>query len=222
MVTSEREWKHWAREQAQAWKLQEKLESARRRIQDTGEVLSAPDAIRRHCLACKGYRAEQVRQCETRECWLHSCRMGDEERRRDSQRRHACGSKCRDEDSIPKGRYVAVLCESDLIPTRTGGRYLELVFRISEGEFAGRTLRRKLYLEYGGVSQRNEARSELQTICSSVGVVRPDDSAQLHNIPMLIYVEQKEERGGRMRSVIEGYARHDPKHNAETTKGATA
>jgi len=222
MVTSEREWKQWAREQAQAWKLQGKLESERRTLHENGEHLPAPEAIRRHCLACKGYRAKHVRRCDTRGCWLHPWRTGDAGHQCEPRHHQDCAAKRRDEDSIPKGRYVAVLCESDMIPNRTGGHYLELVFRISEGECAGRTLRRKLFLDCGSFRQRSTARSELQTICRCTSIMTPNDSSELHDIPLLIWVEQKQERGGRIRSVIEGYDRHEPKRNNKTTKGATA
>jgi len=109
-----------------------------------------------------------------------------------------------------------------MFPTRTGGRCLKLVFQISEGEYAGRTLQRKLFPEHGSIRRRNEARSELHAICRCVGVMTPHDSSELHDIPLQIYVEQKQERGGRIRSVIEGYDRHEPKRSAETTSKATA
>jgi hypothetical protein len=44
-------------------------------------------------------------------------------------------------EAIPAGKYLAVITESELKPTKSGsGSYLQLTFQILEGEYKGRFL----------------------------------------------------------------------------------
>ncbi len=44
-------------------------------------------------------------------------------------------------DPIPAGKYLAIIQESEMKPTKSGnGSYLEFVFQVIEGEFKGRLL----------------------------------------------------------------------------------
>lgn len=195
MTTSKRIRKQWAREQSEARDFHGEL----------GRVLSAPEAIRRQCLQCKGYRIEQVRLCDARHCWLYRWRTGD------VVCRCAChGAKSAghcDEGSMPTGRYTAVLCESDMVQTRRNGGCLALAFRVVEGKHKGRVIRNKLFLAHGNLGRRNDAIEDLRSICLCTGVLKPRDSRELHGIPLVLHVERKQGRDGRIRSVIEGYER---------------
>ncbi len=44
-------------------------------------------------------------------------------------------------EAIPAGKYLAVITESELKPTKSGsGSYLQLTFQVLEGEYKGRFL----------------------------------------------------------------------------------
>ena len=52
-------------------------------------------------------------------------------------------------EAIPAGKYIAVITASDMKDTRSGnGRYLQLEFEITEGEYAGRKVWTRLNVEH--------------------------------------------------------------------------
>ena len=51
-------------------------------------------------------------------------------------------------DPIPAGRYLAIITDTTLRPTKTGGgNYLELTFQVIEGEYKERLIWSRLYLD---------------------------------------------------------------------------
>jgi len=95
-------------------------------------------------------------------------------------------------DPIPAGKYLAVITESEMKATKSGaGQYLELVFEILEGEHKGRKLWARLNLNHPNQTTVKIARAELSAICRAVGVMRPQDSVELHNLPLVITVRCK-------------------------------
>jgi len=94
-------------------------------------------------------------------------------------------------------------------PTKSGtGRYLKLTFEIREGEFRNRLLWANLNLENDNDMAVEIARSDLSAICRAVGIMQPDDSRQLHNIPMMIHVQKKKNKqSDEMENKISGYSR---------------
>ncbi len=112
-------------------------------------------------------------------------------------------------DPIPAGKYLAVITESEMKPTRSGsGRYLELTFQVIEGEYKGRLLWARLNLDNPNALTVKIARAELSAICRAVGVMTPKDSVELHNLPLVITVgHKKREDTGELTHVIKGYAK---------------
>lgn len=54
------------------------------------------------------------------------------------------------------------------------------------------------------------ARRELSSICRSVGVLVPTDSADLHNLPCMIHVRVKRRSDtGELQNEIKGYSKKD-------------
>lgn len=95
-------------------------------------------------------------------------------------------------EPIPAGKYVAVIIASQQKDTRSGsGQYLELTLQIVEGEYAGRQLWARLNLNNPNAQTVKIARAELSAICRAVGVVTPQDSSDLHNLPLVITVRCK-------------------------------
>lgn len=97
-----------------------------------------------------------------------------------------------DFEPIPAGKYLAVITESEMKPTKAGtGNYLQLTFQVIEGPYANRRLWARLNLDNTNETARKIAQGELSAICRAVGVLAPNDSAELHNLPLVIQVRCK-------------------------------
>ncbi len=97
-----------------------------------------------------------------------------------------------DFEPIPAGKYVAVITDSEMKPTKTGnGSYLQLTFQVLEGPCANRFLWARLNLDNSNATARKIAQQDLSSICRAVGVLVPNDSAELHNLPLVINVRCK-------------------------------
>lgn len=92
--------------------------------------------------------------------------------------------------AIPTGLYTAVIISSDMKTTKENtGQYLELEFQIISGDEKGRNVYTRLNLKNKNEMAERIARSDFAKIREATGVLAPQDSAQLHNIPMQIKVE---------------------------------
>ncbi|MDZ4852132.1 MAG: DUF669 domain-containing protein [Pirellulaceae bacterium] len=95
-------------------------------------------------------------------------------------------------DPIPAGKYAAVITESEMKPTKSGGgSYLQLTLEVIEGEYKGRMLWVRLNLENPNAVAVQIARKELSAICRAVGVMQPKDSQDLHHLPLIVDVRCK-------------------------------
>lgn len=112
---------------------------------------------------------------------------------------------------IPEGKYLAVITESQEKPTKAQtGTYLELTFEIIEGEHKGRKIWSRLNINNPSAQAVQIAQSELSSICRAVGVMTPQDSAELHNLPLTITVKCKtREDNGALTNEIKGYAKKE-------------
>lgn len=112
-------------------------------------------------------------------------------------------------EPLPAGKYVAVITESEMKPTKNGGgSYLQLTFTIIEGEYKNHVLWARLNLNNPNVTAVKIARAELSAICHAVGVMQPRDSIELHNLPLVINVKlRRREDTGELTNDIKGYER---------------
>lgn len=112
-------------------------------------------------------------------------------------------------DPIPAGKYIAVITETEMKPTKAGGgKYLQLTFQIVDGDHKGRLVWARLNLENKSEMTVKIARGELSAICRAVGVMAPKDSVELHNIPLEINVGlKKRDDNGEFTNVIKGYGK---------------
>lgn len=110
-------------------------------------------------------------------------------------------------DPVPAGKYLAVITESEMKPTKNGsGSYLQLTFTVLEGEHKGRMLWARLNLNNPNATAVKIARGELSAVCHAVGVMQPRDSVELHNLPLVIDVKlKKREDTGELTNEIKGY-----------------
>ena len=110
-------------------------------------------------------------------------------------------------DPIPAGKYIAVITDSEMKETRAGtGRYLQLEFEITDGEYTGRKLWSRLNIENQNAEAVRLARADLSAICRAVNVLTPSDSIDLHNLPLVIKVHcRKDKNTGEITNDIRGY-----------------
>lgn len=105
-------------------------------------------------------------------------------------------------------------------PNKAGtGHYLQVTFQIIEGDFKNRLLWARLNLDNPNPTAVQIARAELSAICRAVGVLAPNDSVDLHNLPLVVNVKcRKREDTGEIANEIKGYARKEaaPAANAQS------
>ena len=116
-----------------------------------------------------------------------------------------------DFEPLAAGKYLAVITDSEMKPTKSGnGSYLELTFQVIEGPFKGRLLWSRLNLDNPSPQAVQIAQGELSSICHAVGVMRPKDSIELHNLPLLVTVKcKKRDDTGDVVNEIRGYAKRE-------------
>ncbi len=114
-------------------------------------------------------------------------------------------------EAIPAGKYLAVITESEMKPTKSGaGQYLQLAFQVIEGDCKGRLVWSRLNLDNANATTVRIARAELSAICRAVGVMAPKDSCELHGIPVVITIGLKKRTdNSEMANVIKGYTKKD-------------
>jgi hypothetical protein len=118
-------------------------------------------------------------------------------------------------EAVPAGKYIAVIVDSEMKQTKSGnGNYLELTFEITEGEYKGRKVWARLNIDNPNADAVKIARGELSAICRAVNVMTPNDSVDLHNLPLEITVKcKKRDDSDEISNEIKGYA---AKANAAT------
>jgi hypothetical protein len=116
-----------------------------------------------------------------------------------------------DFEPIPAGKYLAVITDSEMKPTKSGsGHYLELTFQVIDGQYKNRLLWSRLNLDNPNAQAVQIAQGELSAICRAVGVMQPKDSIELHNLPLLVTVKcKKRDDTGDVVNEIRGYAKKE-------------
>ncbi len=90
---------------------------------------------------------------------------------------------------IPAGVYAAQVVESDVKPTKTGsGHYLQLTWKILDGQHAGRLVFDRLNIANQNETAQKIGQQQLSQLCHAVGVLQLQDSQQLHARPCRIKV----------------------------------
>ena len=114
-------------------------------------------------------------------------------------------------DPIPAGKYPAVITDSEMKPNNAGtGAYLQLTFQVIDGEYKNRLLWARLNLDNPNATAVQIARAELSAVCRAVGVLAPNDSVELHNLPLVIHVRCKKRKDtGELTNEIKGYAKKE-------------
>lgn len=121
-----------------------------------------------------------------------------------------------DFEPIPAGWYTCMITDSEMKPTKNGaGEYLQLRLDVIDGQYEGRVLFDRLNLKNENQTAVEIAQRQLSAICRAVGVMQPQDSADLHDKPLSVKVA--------IRPASNGYeASNDIKAYSEADGGGTA
>ena len=124
-----------------------------------------------------------------------------------------------DFEPIPAGTYEALIIDSAMNTTRSGdGQFLELVFEVIAGPHKGRRLWARLNLTNANELTVQIAKAELSALCRAVNVLAPNDSIELHNIPLILKVGVKRRNDTQeLSNVIRGYAKRESSPASVTT-----
>jgi hypothetical protein len=128
-----------------------------------------------------------------------------------------------DFEPIPASKYVCAVVESEMKPTKSGtGQFLEFTLQVLEGEYTGRQLWARLNLDNPNAKAVQIARGQLSALCRSVGVLTPQDSSQLHNLPLSVRVVQKlRDDNGEITNEVKGFSKREvPAVQAPADSGA--
>lgn len=108
---------------------------------------------------------------------------------------------------IPSGKYLAIITESEMVEnSKKTGFFLKLAFQVVEGEHKGRILWARLNLKNPNETAVQIAQGELSSICRAVNVMTPDESQELHDLPLMITVKlERRSDTGDDANVIKGY-----------------
>lgn len=133
----------------------------------------------------------------------------------------------KEREPLPNGDYVAIIIESAMKKTKNGqGEYLELVYQlVGEGVFKGRKLWSRHNLVNANDVAVQIAQGELSAICRAVKILKPNDSIELHNIPLIIKVAcRKNKDSGQMTNDVVGWKAKDGSTSSTTapTAGGSA
>jgi len=110
-------------------------------------------------------------------------------------------------DPLPAGKYPAVITDSEMKATKAGtGEYLQLTFEVIDGPHKGRKVWARLNLDNPNETAVKIAQAELSAICRATGVMTPNDSVELHDLPLVIDVRcRKRPDTGDISNEIKGY-----------------
>jgi hypothetical protein len=116
-----------------------------------------------------------------------------------------------DFEPIPAGKYLAMITESEMKPNKSGtGGYLQLTFQILDGPYKNRFVWARLNLNNPNATAVKIAHGELSALCRAVGVLAPNDSIELHNLPLVITVKcRKRQDSGEISNEIRGYSKKE-------------
>lgn len=111
-----------------------------------------------------------------------------------------------DFSALPEGQYVVIATTSEMKPNKAGnGQYLKFVFEVLDGPMKGRKLWARMNLVNPNQTAVEIAQRELAAFCRAVGVIKPNDSSELHNKPVLVTVTCEKDDRNRETNEIKKY-----------------
>jgi hypothetical protein len=128
-------------------------------------------------------------------------------------------------DVLPAGEYRALATSSETKKTKSEtGSYLEITWELVDAPYNGRKVWSRLNLDNPNAQAVEISKRELSAICRAVGITRPNDSEELHNIPIWLKIGQETRKdNGELSNKIKGYrSLTDTLAVAASTKSSSA
>ena len=108
--------------------------------------------------------------------------------------------------ALPEGQYVVIATASEMKPTKNGtGEFLQFTWEVVDGPMKGRKLWSRLNLKNPNQTAVDIGQRELGAICRATGVIKPNDSSELHNKPLLVTVAVEVDDRRRENNVVKKY-----------------
>lgn len=109
-------------------------------------------------------------------------------------------------EALPPGDYVVCIIESLINETKNGnGQVLKLVLQVVDGGFKGRKLFDYINIQNSNIDAQRIGQSRLSSICKAVSKPIIQDTAEIHEIPMLAKVAIKNSEEYGKQNQIKGY-----------------
>lgn len=99
-------------------------------------------------------------------------------------------------EALPAGWYNVQIVGSEIKPTVKGGAYLQLDLQVLDGPYAGRRIFDRLNIQNENPTAVEIAYRRLSAYCHAVGVLKVEDSQQLHGIPLKVRVTVRTDPSG--------------------------
>jgi hypothetical protein len=95
---------------------------------------------------------------------------------------------------IPAGSYIAQVTDSSIKPTKSGsGTILNITWTILDGKFANRKVFDRINIANQNPEAEKIGQRQLSSICHAAGVLKLQDSNQLHGKPVKITVKIRQD-----------------------------
>lgn len=100
-------------------------------------------------------------------------------------------------EPIPAGTYHAAITESEIVNTKSGtGQMLKVTWQVIEGPLAGRKVFDRLNIANNNPKAEEIGQRQLSALCHAAGVLKLQDTQQLHGIPVAIKVTIRKDDTG--------------------------
>lgn len=98
---------------------------------------------------------------------------------------------------LPAGWYTAQVTESEIVRLNSGnGSALKLTIEVLQDGYRGRKVWARLNVQHSNPKAETIAQQQLRELCDSIGVVRMQDTTELHNKPMCVKVKIRKDDSG--------------------------
>ena len=91
---------------------------------------------------------------------------------------------------LPAGWYTAQVTESEIVNLNSGnGQAIKLTFEVLSDGYRNRKVWARLNVRHTNPKAETIAQQQLRELCDSIGIVRMQDTVELHNKPVQIKVK---------------------------------
>jgi hypothetical protein len=99
---------------------------------------------------------------------------------------------------LPAGFYTAQVIESEIVPLASGnGQALKLTLEVLQDGYRGRKVWARLNVQHTNPKAETIAQQQLRELCDSIGVVRMQDTVELHNKPFSVKLKVRVDESGK-------------------------